>query len=113
MLLSMATREQAAAACIEALDAPFLKALSEPARLEILRVLILRGRSDVGTIAEELPQDRSVIARHLQVLERAKLLRSSSEGRHTYYELDGDGVLRQLEILLKLFQRLSPICCPK
>jgi DNA-binding transcriptional ArsR family regulator len=54
-----------------------------------------------------------VVARHLQVLERAGVLRSTSEGRHTFYEVDGDGVVLQLESLLKLFQKLTPICCPK
>jgi DNA-binding transcriptional ArsR family regulator len=111
--LAMGRREEAAAACLDALDGPFLKALAEPARVALLRVLILRGRLDVGSIAAEVPQDRSVVARHLQLLERSKVLRSSTEGRHTFYEIDGPGVLGQLESLLKLFQKLSPICCPK
>ena len=108
----MPTREQAAVRCLKVLEGPFLKALSEPARLAVVRVLILRGRSDVGTIAKQLPQDRSVIARHLQVLQRAGLLRSSSEGKHKYYELDGGGLLRQLDTVQKLFRELTPICCP-
>jgi DNA-binding transcriptional ArsR family regulator len=108
----MSTRREAAAACLEALDATFFKALSEPARIAIIRHLILEGRSDVGSIAAQLPQDRSVIARHLQVLERAKLLRSTNEGRHTFYEIDGPGTMDQLERLLALFRKLGPICCP-
>lgn len=109
----MSSRREAAIECLDALDGPFLKAVSEPARIAILRVLILHGQLDVGSIAELLPQDRSVIARHLQVLERARLLRSSQEGRHTRYELNGEGLLKQLETLLELFKRLAPICCPK
>lgn len=108
----MTTRREAAAECLEALDATFFKALAEPARIAILRILILNGRADVGSIANELPQDRSVIARHLQVLERARLLRSSVDGRHTFYEIDGKGVIDQLEKLLALLRKLTPICCP-
>jgi DNA-binding transcriptional ArsR family regulator len=108
----MGSREQVAAACLEALDGSFFKALSEPARIAILRVVILQGRSDVGSIANRVPQDRSVVARHLQVLERARILRSVAEGRHTFYEIDGPGVLAQVETLLELFKKLAPICCP-
>jgi len=100
------------AACLDALDGPFLKALSEPARIALLRIVILEGRADVGSIAQRVPQDRSVVARHLQTLERAKVLRATVEGRHTFYELDGQGVLAQMEALMHLIRTLSPICCP-
>jgi len=106
-------RETAAAACIDALDSAFFKALSEPARVAILRVLVLQGRADVGSIAEQVPQDRSVVARHLQVLERARILRSETEGRHTFYAIDGDGVLEQMKALTTLLQTLQPLCCPR
>src|SRR3989338_1373765 len=113
MLQTMMTREQAAAASFDAINATFLKALVEPARAALVRELLLHGRMDVGSIAEKVPQDRSVVARHLQVLERAGLVRSSKEGRHTYYEIDGSGVLKQLEELTELFKKLAPLCCPK
>ena len=109
---SMISGEQTAAACLEALDGAFFKALAEPARVALLRVLILQGRSDVGSIANRVPQDRSVVARHLQVLEGARLIRSTAEGRHTFYEIHGEGVLTQLQTLLDLFKKLAPICCP-
>jgi DNA-binding transcriptional ArsR family regulator len=101
-----------AAACLAALDSGFLKALAEPARIEVLKVLVTQGRSDVGSIAARLPQDRSVIARHLQVLQRARLVSASTEGRFTFYELDGDGVMEQLRSLQALFSALAPMCCP-
>ena len=108
----MDSRESAAAACLEALDTDLFKALAEPARVAILRALILGGRMDVGTLALQVPQDRSVVARHLQFLERAKLLRSATEGRHTFYEINGRGVVQQLESLVALFRSLAPLCCP-
>lgn len=108
----MSTRREAAAECLAALDAGFFKALAEPVRIEILRLLIMHGQLDVGSVADEMPQDRSVIARHLQTLERAKMVRSTVQGRHTFYEIDGPGMLAQLESVLQLFKRLSPICCP-
>lgn len=105
-------REAVAAACLEAIDGAFFRALAEPARVAILRTLIVMGRADVGTIAKEAPHDRSVTTRHLRVLEAARLVRSTREGRHTFYELDGEGTLAHLEGMAALFKSLVPICCP-
>lgn len=106
------TRAQAADACIEILDAEFFRALCEPARLQVFRQLVLLGRSDIGTIAQALPQDRSVITRHLQVMERAGLVQSQSEGRHTFYEIDGPTISGRMEQMVALMRTLTPLCCP-
>jgi DNA-binding transcriptional ArsR family regulator len=110
-MAAAADREAVAAACLEAIDGAFFRALAEPARVELLRTLIVAGRADVGTIASRAPRDRSVTTRHLQVLEAAGLVRSIREGRHTYYELDGERVLTQLEQLVTLFRSIVPTCC--
>jgi DNA-binding transcriptional ArsR family regulator len=108
----MLSPDRAAVVCLEKLDAALFKALGEPARVALLRALILKQRADVGTLAELVPQDRSVVTRHLQVLERAKLVRGEVEGRHTFYAIDGEGVLSQLKDLVALFESLGPVCCP-
>ncbi|MES2948068.1 MAG: transcriptional regulator [Pseudomonadota bacterium] len=106
------TRAQAADACIEILDAVFFRALCEPARLQVFRQLVLLGRSDIGTIAQALPQDRSVITRHLQVMERAGVVQSQTEGRHTFYEIDGPTIAGRIEQMVALMRTLVPLCCP-
>lgn len=106
------TREQAAKACVEVLDTTFFKALCEPARVSLLREIVLNGRADVGTIAASAPQDRSVVARHLQVMERAGLLRSSTEGRNTFYDIDANAILGRLEQMTTLIRAVSAVCCP-
>lgn len=106
------SREDVANACIEILDTGFFKALCEPVRVEILRQLILKGRSDVNTIAEAMPQDRSVIARHLQQMERAGLLHTETQGRHTFYEVDGPGIVSRMSSVTSTLQALVPMCCP-
>ncbi len=106
------TRAQAADACIEILDAEFFRALCEPARLQVFRQLVLLGRSDIGTIAQALPQDRSVITRHLQVMERAGVVQSQTEGRHTFYEIDGPSIAGRIEQMVVLMHTLVPLCCP-
>jgi DNA-binding transcriptional ArsR family regulator len=107
------TRLEAANACVGLLDAEFFRALCEPARIQIFKQLVLKGRSDIGTIAEDLPQDRSVIARHLQTMQRAGVLRTQSEGRHTYYEIDGANMIERTGQLHALTQLLVPLCCPE
>ena len=115
MLINMKkpeTRAEAANACLEILDADFFRAMCEPARVQILRQLLLKGRSDIGTIAEDMPQDRSVIARHLQMMERAGLLRVQTEGRHRFYEIDGPSITSRMEQMVSLMRALVPLCCP-
>jgi DNA-binding transcriptional ArsR family regulator len=102
----------AAAACLDALDGAFLRALAEPARVAILRQIVTLGRADVGTIASGLPHDRSVTTRHLHVLKEAGLVRATAEGRHTFYEIDGERTLLQLEELTTLLKALRATCCP-
>lgn len=108
----MTSRERAAARMVELLDAPLLRALTEPARLEVLRALLVKGPSDVGAIAETLPQHRSVISRHLQVLEEAGVVRGRRDGRRHVYAIDGAAFLGGLERILAETRTLAALCCP-
>jgi len=112
-MTKLKTRADAADACVEVLDTDFFRALCEPGRVQIFRQLVLKGRSDIGTIAEAMPQDRSVIARHLQVMERAGLVHAQSEGRHTYYEIDGPAVLERVDQIAQLLRTVVPMCCAR
>ena len=106
------TRDQAANACVEILDTEFFNALCEPVRVQLVRALVLNGRSDIQTLAQSFPQDRSVISRHLQIMERAGLVVSQKVGRHQYFELDGPTIVDRVESILGLMRVLAPICCP-
>jgi DNA-binding transcriptional ArsR family regulator len=109
---SPASRGAAARELDAILEAPVLRALCEPARVEILKILTIHGRSDVGTIAEHLPQDRSVVSRHLAVLHDAGLVRRDKAGRNVFFEMDGPSSVQQLEDILERFRKLVPWCCP-
>ena len=50
------------------------------------RVLEL-GRADVTEIAAELPQERSVVSRHLKILHRAGVLDHERRGREALYRV--------------------------
>mgnify|MGYP003149500748 CR=1 FL=1 len=75
------TRTQAIEAAIESLDGAFFKALCEPPRVAVLKRVMQLGRADVTEIAAELPQERSVVSRHLQVLLEAGIVPRRLDGR--------------------------------
>lgn len=108
----MTSRERAAARIVELFEAPLLRALTEPARLEVLRALLVHGPSDVGQIAHHLPQHRSVISRHLQTLEEAGVVRGARDGRRHVYAIDGGALIAGLERLLDETRALASVCCP-
>jgi DNA-binding transcriptional ArsR family regulator len=109
---SALTRERVASGCAGLLDSELFKALCEPVRLEIVRILIAQGRSDLSEIAARLPQDASVISRHLAVLHRAGVVRRTKSGRHAYFELDGPQLVARLEAMTSALRRAVPFCCP-
>lgn len=105
-------RKQVAEACVLVLDTEFFMALCEPVRVAIIRRLVLLGRSDVAAIAEGLPQDRSVVSRHLTMLERVGIAVSEKQGRHVLYDLNGPAIVHRLEEILSVARGLADICCP-
>lgn len=107
----MTKRERAAARIVELLDSPLLRALTEPARLDVMRVLLVHGAGDIASIATHLPQDRSVISRHLKTLQDAGIVRSHRDGRRVIYEIDGASFVRTLETIVTEAKSLAPLCC--
>ena len=97
---------------VQNFDSRFFKTLSEPVRLDILRFLMLNGRSDIGTIADNMPQDRSVISRHLNLMQEAGILNSTKETRYVYYEINGKAFIDKLEAITRQIRECMQMCCP-
>jgi DNA-binding transcriptional ArsR family regulator len=97
---------------IRALDTEFCKALAEPARVEILKVLLVQGPSDVSAVAKHLSQDRSVVSRHLKTLLHAGLVRREKHGRNRIYTLDGPYLFRRFDELARSVRNAIELCCP-
>ena len=108
-----AIRQRAARELAEILDDRIFKALCEPARIGIVRLLIARGCCDLGALAAEMPQDASVVSRHLALLHEAGVVRREKRGRHVFFELDGPAVVERIEGILARFRRVVPLCCPQ
>lgn len=107
-----AEAQRAAQTLADELDTAFFKALSEPARIALLRSLLAHGGRDIDAIAATFPQDRSVISRHLAVLRDVGLLHAEREGRHVRYRVDGRFAIEKLERLLTLMREALHTCCP-
>ncbi len=105
-------REQAVQGLVDVLDSRLLTALAEPARIELLKVLVLHGRQDVAGVAAKLPQHRSVISRHLGILHEAGLLTRHKVERNVYYELDGGACVGKFRDMLEKVEAMVRVCCP-
>lgn len=105
-------QNQAIDAAISSLDGAFFKALCEPPRVAVLKRVMQLGRADVTAIAADLPQERSVVSRHLQVLLEAGIVRASKVGRQVFYEVDGPAIIQRLEDILRHTKNITALCCP-
>lgn len=96
-----------------ALDSALLRALAEPARQQILQILLEHDELDVGGISNHLVQDRSVVSRHLRTLEQAGVVAGRREGRRVVYRLQGWQTLDRLQGLLDTLRKVLTQCCPR
>ena len=106
------SRFEIAQELVEALDSKLFKTLSEPVRIQILKFLMLNGRADIATIAEKMPQDRSVISRHLNLMQEAGILISSKEDRHVYYTVNGKVFMEKVLDISEKINKCVKECCP-
>lgn len=93
------------------MDSKFFKSLGEPVRIEILKLLMTKGESDVGALAAMLPQDRSVISRHLANMEEAEIVTARKDGRHVFYSLKGDQFVGRFEDIVKTIKSCVELRC--
>lgn len=65
--------------------ARFAKALSHPARVAIVRLLMQRKTCIVGDIVDHLPLAQSTVSQHLKQLKDAGLIRGDVDGPRVCY----------------------------
>jgi DNA-binding transcriptional ArsR family regulator len=94
--------------------AKYAKALSHPARIAILNLLIQKQACICGDIVEELPLAQSTVSQHLKVLKEAGLIKGEIEGSTVCYCIDDNEWTIAKNLLNELFlsyQPLSGNCC--
>lgn len=104
----------------EAYDARFFKTLGEPVRIQVLSYLMMNGRSDIGSITENMLQDRSVVSRHLNQIYAVGMLccekdvngQCYKETRHMHYSINAQVFTDKLERFLTQIKKSITVCCP-
>jgi DNA-binding transcriptional ArsR family regulator len=91
----------------------YAKALSHPARVAILKLLIKQNSCICGDIVEELPLSQSTVSQHLKELKEAGLIKGEIDGVKICYCIDEAEWKKARQILDELFGAYQPInsCC--
>jgi len=61
------------------------RALADPTRLSILRMLLQHGELSCGELAERFPIAQSTVSHHLNALMQAELVAMRKQGQHHYF----------------------------
>lgn len=94
--------------------ANYAKALSHPARIAILNLLLKKQSCICGDIVEELPISQSTVSQHLKELKEAGLIKGEIEGASICYCIDEKEwrkAGRMMEQLMKKATLSSRECC--
>ncbi len=71
-----------------AIDDELWSAIGDPMRRRMLDLLLADGQATATTLSTRLPVTRQAVTKHLVVLDRAGLVRSSPAGREKRYHVD-------------------------
>lgn len=91
--------------------AKYAKALSHPARVAILRLLIQKQTCICGDIVDELPLSQSTVSQHLKELKEAGLVKGNIEGVKVCYCIDEKEWKIAKNYLNELFVNYEAACC--
>ncbi|MDH5382209.1 MAG: metalloregulator ArsR/SmtB family transcription factor [Cyclobacteriaceae bacterium] len=94
--------------------ARYAKALSHPARIAILNVLLQRNVCVCGDIVDELPLSQSTVSQHLKELKIAGLIKGDIEGASICYCINETEWSKAKEHFTKWFQlydEMKSKCC--
>lgn len=86
--------------------AEFAKALSHPARIEILKVLAEKQMCICGEIVEILPLSQSTVSQHLKELKKVGLIQGEIEGKKSCYCINWERLQELHECYDDFFQNL-------
>ncbi|PJI91170.1 ArsR/SmtB family transcription factor [Luteimicrobium subarcticum] len=73
---------------VSTVDDDLWSAIGDPTRRRMLDLLLADGGGTATTLAAHLPVTRQAVAKHLVVLDRAGLVRSTPVGREKRYHVD-------------------------
>lgn len=94
--------------------AELAKALSHPARIEIIRLLIGRKECVCGSIVSDIPLSQSTVSQHLKVLKSCGFIKGEIDGASVCYCLDEKNwaaAYKELKKFFKSANKTFPECC--
>ncbi len=93
--------------------AKYAKALSHPARVAIINLLIKKQACICGDIVEELPLSQSTVSQHLKELKEAGLIKGDIDGAKVCYCIDEKEWAIAQKILQEFFAKYvaTPMKC--
>lgn len=93
--------------------ADFAKAISHPARIEILKILAGKNSCICGEIVLEIPLAQSTVSQHLKELKSAGLISGIIDGPRSCYCLNAEGIAEMSEFFEDLisFIKIDNIKC--
>lgn len=95
--------------------AKYAKALSHPARVAILHLLLKKQACVCGDIVDELPIAQSTVSQHLKELKAAGLIKGEIDGVSTCYCIDEKEWAKASAVLTELLKQPAvvkqPGCC--
>ena len=94
--------------------AKYAKALSHPARIAILNLLIKKQSCICGDVVNELPLSQSTVSQHLKELKSAGLIKGDIEGTSVCYCIDQKEWKKASALLngfLEMFKGNKANCC--
>lgn len=86
----------------ELLIAKFAKALSHPARVAIIKLLLQKQSCVCGDIVEDLPIAQSTVSQHLKELKESGLIKGNIDGASICYCVNTDVLQNANDILSKV-----------
>lgn len=87
--------------------ADFAKAISHPARVEILRILAEKNSCVCGQIVLEIPLAQSTVSQHLKELKSAGLISGVIDGPRSCYCLNIEGIAEMSELFGELLSQIK------
>jgi DNA-binding transcriptional ArsR family regulator len=94
--------------------AKYAKALSHPARVAILNLLLKKQSCVCGNIVDELPLSQSTVSQHLKELKEVGLIKGDIEGASVCYCIDEKVwhiAKKQLNHLFEKLNTNNTKCC--
>ena len=70
------------------IDDDLWAAIGDPTRRQLVDLLLDNGGGTATSLSEQLPVTRQAVSKHLTVLDRVGLVRSTPSGREVVFEVD-------------------------